>query len=166
MEKEQKLQFFLLRYVPNILAAEFINIGIVVIDAAPRAKGFCEMRFTDWRRVQRFDKHADITTLRAIASGIEHELREPSRRVRFFRRMKDSFSNSIQLSPRHACVTQNIETELKSLARQYLTTVIEPVKRPPQTMHGSAFTKLLRRETLGSRTPRNPVPTERRSTQQ
>jgi hypothetical protein len=122
MEKEHHLQFFLLRYAPNSLIDRFMNIGIVLIDPN-EIKEVCDIRFINWRRVRMFDKDADITMLRAIATDIEKQLKDPSSREQFLDRMEDTFSNVIQLSPRCPCVTENPATKLKLLSRRYLENV-------------------------------------------
>jgi hypothetical protein len=127
MKKSNCLKFFLLRYAPNAMKNEFINLGIVLFDPAAQRDGFCDVRFTNWRRVRSFDKEADIVLLRAIASDIGKHLRDPSRRAHFLQMMEDSFSDLIRLSPRQACISKNPLNTLESLARQYLgDSIVDP----------------------------------------
>ncbi len=49
----RQLEFFLLRYVPDAVKDEFVNIGLVMIEAGANGDGFADVRFTrDWRRVR------------------------------------------------------------------------------------------------------------------
>ena len=46
-----ELGFFLLRYVPDAVKEEFVNIGVVMVGGGTDA-GYADVRFTrDWRRV-------------------------------------------------------------------------------------------------------------------
>src|ERR1039458_2332077 len=53
--KEGQCEFFLLRYVPDAVKDEFVNLGVVLYEpgkAGSAQAGFADVRFTrDWRRV-------------------------------------------------------------------------------------------------------------------
>jgi hypothetical protein len=116
-----RLEFFLLRYAPNILSQSFVNIGIVLLDPAAPQTGFCDVRFIgDWQRLRSFDEDADIEMLRAMASDIKRQLMNPTGREERLHSMEDSFSTAIQLSPRQECVTDNPLIKLEDLSVQYL----------------------------------------------
>src|ERR1035438_5990855 len=62
--------FFLLRYVPDVVKQEFVNIGVVMLEVGD--SGFTDVRFTrDWRRVRCLDPEVDIELLQSY----EDELR-------------------------------------------------------------------------------------------
>ena len=118
---KKRLEFFLLRYVPNAVRSRFINIGIVLFDPETLLTGFCQARFiSGWDRLQSFDDDADIEVLQAMASDIENQLSDPFRRQECLQSIEDSFSNAIQLSPREECVTENPWIELEDLSHRYL----------------------------------------------
>jgi Protein of unknown function (DUF3037) len=80
----------------------------VLLDPSALPTGFCEARFiVDWERLQSFNDDADIELLRAMASDIEKQWRNPDSRERLLQLMDDSFSNAIRLSPRYTCVTED-----------------------------------------------------------
>jgi hypothetical protein len=55
MADRRQLEFFLLRYVPDAVKDEFVNIGVVMVEAGAGGDGFAEVRFTrDWLRVGGF----------------------------------------------------------------------------------------------------------------
>lgn len=73
MVEKRKLEFFLLRYVPDAVKGEFVNFGLAMIETpeSRSGNGFAEVRFTrDWSRVLRADPQADIEVLQALERDI------------------------------------------------------------------------------------------------
>jgi hypothetical protein len=126
MDQRRQLEFFLLRYAPNILNEEFVNIGVVLVEPeTAQGRGveerFAEVRFTrDWRRVRRVDPRADVEMLEALEREIRGRLRTTKDREVLLRTMEDSFSNTIQLSPLHTCEVEDPAREIEELASMYL----------------------------------------------
>ncbi len=121
----KQCEFFLLRYVPDLVKDEFVNIGVVLSGREANYSGrFTDVRFTrDWSRVRCLDPGADIEMLEGIHREIEALLQtSDADREQLLRRINDSFSNSIQLSPVKACLTQSPQLEIEQLARLYLQT--------------------------------------------
>jgi hypothetical protein len=115
---KQNCKFFLLRYVPDAVKDEFINIGLVFQppDAPP------ELRFTrDWSRVECLHPDADVELLKAFCDEMARDSKEKSREL-LLKRIEESFSNSLQASEYKACVTTAPAQEADQLARIYLET--------------------------------------------
>jgi hypothetical protein len=114
----QHCQFFLLRYVPDAVKNEFVNIGLVLLPEA----GEPELRFTrDWDRVRCLDPQADSEILEALEDDLRRELRRGNAdRDAVLRRMQDSFSNALQPTPLQACLAQSPAKEADALAKMYL----------------------------------------------
>jgi hypothetical protein len=113
----RQLQFFTIRYTPNILAGEFINIAVVLFDPSG---GFCGARFrSDWQKVRDFDPDADVEMLEALGRDIERQFRS-GRGGEILKTMEDSFSNAVQLSPRTVCLISEPGKEIEKLASEYL----------------------------------------------
>jgi hypothetical protein len=112
-------EFFLLRYVPDLVKDEFINIGIVLSESVTN---FADVRFTsDWSRARCLNAEADIEMLEAVRSDLRTLFAEgATSRERIFKVITDSFSNTIQLSPVKACLTQSPQAEIEQLAKLYL----------------------------------------------
>ena len=120
----RNLEFFLLRYVPDAVKGEFVNIGVVMFEPGANGEGFADVRFMkDWRKVRCFDPQADIEMLEAIERDIRGQLAEMGSRELLFRKMEDSFSNIIQLSSPKKCLAEDREQEIAALASIYLETV-------------------------------------------
>jgi hypothetical protein len=109
----QNCKFFLLRYVPNAVRDEFVNIGLVLLP--PQAPP--EVRFSkDWSRVQSLDPQADTELLQAFRD----ELSGKTDQDLMLRMIDQSFSNILQASDYKACLTNAPAQEADELAKIYL----------------------------------------------
>jgi hypothetical protein len=121
MAERRQLEFFLLRYVPDAVKDEFVNIGLVVIEAGAKNGGFAEVRFTsDWGRVWRLDPDADVEMLAAMERDIRGQLGTVHDREVLLRTINDSFSNAIQISPAKRCLAEDPAREIEVMASMYL----------------------------------------------
>lgn len=117
MATRQQCNFFLLRYVPDAVKNEFVNVGLVLLaeNSAP------EVRFTsDWSRVQCLDSQADIPLLESLGDELRDRLAESGNRDAMLKRIQDSFSNAVQPSEAKACLAESPANEADELARLYL----------------------------------------------
>jgi hypothetical protein len=119
-------EFFLIRYVPDVVKGEFTNIGVVLREAA--GDGVSVVRFTrDWSRVRCMDADADIGLLEGLEGEIGSRLalgvsaHDPKAVMEV---LEDSLSNSVQMSPVGACLAENVATEMELLMRMY----VEPLR--------------------------------------
>jgi len=120
MGERRQLEFFLLRYVPDAVKDEFVNVGIVMLEAGTNG-GFADVRFTrDWRRVRCLDPQADVETLEALERDIRRQLATIQDRKVLLRRLEDSFSNVVQLSPVKGCMAEDPVREMEEMASIYL----------------------------------------------
>ncbi|HLW51357.1 MAG TPA: DUF3037 domain-containing protein [Candidatus Angelobacter sp.] len=124
MNQLEKCNFFLLRYVPDAVKNEFVNIGLVLLPPA----GNPEVRFArDLSRVHCLDPQADLEVLEAFESDLRSKLHEANGDREFIlRKIRDSFSNALQPSEFKACVAESAAQEADALARLYL----EPAQHP------------------------------------
>ncbi|HSK43401.1 MAG TPA: DUF3037 domain-containing protein [Candidatus Binatia bacterium] len=111
-------RFFVLRYAPDAVKNEFINVGLVLLPPA----GGAQVRFTrDWSRVRCLDPDADVEMLQAMENDLRNQLREMNGdHDLILRRIQDSFSNAIQPSEFQACLAASPVSEADDLARLYL----------------------------------------------
>ncbi len=120
MAEKRQLEFFLLRYVPDAVKDEFVNIGVVMTEPGANGSGFADVRFTrDWRRVRCLDPEADIEMLEALEREIRSQLQYAHERGMLLRRLEDSFSNVIQVSSTKGCLAEEPEKEIDILANLY-----------------------------------------------
>lgn len=126
----RQCEFFLLRYVPDVVKGEFVNIGVVLLETGDG--GFTDVRFLrDWRRVRGADPEADIELLESYEEDLRRLLqsRVPeiinyrgsmSRREWLLAQMEQSFSGALELTPMQAVLTESPAAELGVLAHAYL----------------------------------------------
>jgi hypothetical protein len=56
-----EFECFLLRYVPNVVTGEFVNLGLVMWESGVGGEPLVDIRFRqDWSRAQQFDPDADV----------------------------------------------------------------------------------------------------------
>src|SRR4029077_14480321 len=96
MADKIQCRFFVLRYAPDAVKNEFINVGLVLLPPGDSA----QVRFTrDWARVLCLDPEADMEMLQALEGDLREQLREMNGdRDLILRRIQDSFSNAVQSS--------------------------------------------------------------------
>ncbi len=136
-------EFFLIRYVPDVVKGEFTNIGVLLrevrgaagdgvrsqADRNPDTRAMdtrAMVRFTrDWSRVRCMDADADIGLLQALEGEIAARLPvsdvdwKPVLGV-----LEDTLSNSVQITEARACLAESMPAELEQLMRMY----VEPFK--------------------------------------
>ncbi|MGD0570401.1 MAG: DUF3037 domain-containing protein [Candidatus Sulfotelmatobacter sp.] len=131
MADKRQLEFFLLRYVPNVAREEFVNIGLVMTESGGDGGGFAGVHFTaDWGRARCLDPNIDVEMLEALGREMERQLKDIRQRALLLHEMMDAYSNTLQLSPIRQCVAENPAEELKDLARKLveMPTIWSPSK--------------------------------------
>ena len=120
MADRRHLELFLLRYVPNPIANDSVNIGLILLELSESARLVIDARITsNWQPVRTLDPNADVDLLYAAACNICEQLKEGNAEE-MLQRMEDSFSNAIQLS---SCIEHCLskqETDIDALAARYL----------------------------------------------
>jgi hypothetical protein len=127
--------------VPDVVKGEFVNIGVLLREAAAGAPttASVQVRFTrDWSRVRCMDADADIGLLEAVEQEIAQRLRtgaSPRDPKEIVGTLQDSLSNSLQMTEAKATLAENMTTEIELLLRMY----VEPIKvSRPRTKTGRA----------------------------
>ena len=133
MTEKRKLEFFLLRYVPDAVKGEFVNFGLLALEDGPEGASLVDVRFTkDWGRVQCLDPQADLDVLGALQREIRQEIGQRRDRAALLRRMEDSFSNVVQLSQVMPALTERVAlAEVDEVARMFLETAKVRKTREP-----------------------------------
>jgi hypothetical protein len=118
-ENERACEFYLLRYVPNIVRGEFVNLGVLVYDA--QAKRLLPPRLLeDFRRVRRLHPWADLDVLRALEAQIEAEAPQQNGALRTYLERLQQYSNVLEFSEPKAVLTADPEAELERLFETYV----------------------------------------------
>ena len=73
MAESKQCEFFLIRYAPDAVKEEFVNVGVVLLEQ----NGFAGVKFTrDYRRVKCLDAEADIEVLQELEKEIRAVLED------------------------------------------------------------------------------------------
>jgi hypothetical protein len=117
-------EFFLIRYVPDVVKGEFTNIGVLLREAGRDDSAV--VRFTrDWSRVRCMDADADIGLLEGLEGEIAQRLRMGAADTKpVMQLLEDTLSNSLQITPVRACLAESVPAEMEQLMRMY----VEPLK--------------------------------------
>jgi Protein of unknown function (DUF3037) len=147
MTERQQCDFSLIRYVPDPVKNEFVNIGVLLRPhmggapgvPEPRPQGAREgaagrsasaesflVRFTrDWTRVRCADPDADIEMLEAMEAEMRRRLPETTPGAAadtkpLLEIIDDSFSHLLQLTEPKACLAENLTAQMDELMRLYV----------------------------------------------
>jgi Protein of unknown function (DUF3037) len=133
MAERIQCEFFLIRYVPDVVKGEFTNIGVLLREAGGAAGAVqpdrAMVRFTrDWSRVKCMDADADIGLLESLESELGARLRlagkEPTGTKPMMEILGDTLANSVQMTDVKACLAESLPAEIEQLMRMY----VEPLK--------------------------------------
>jgi hypothetical protein len=121
-DNERACEFYLLRYTPNIVRGEFVNLGVLLYDA--QAQRLLAPRLLDnFRRIRRLHPWADLDVLAALEKQIEEEAPKQNSTLRAYLERLQQYSNALEFSEPKAVLTDDPEAELERL---YDTYVAEP----------------------------------------
>jgi hypothetical protein len=117
-ERQTTFRYRILRYAPNLIRDEWVNIGVLLEDARAEKRA---MRLieepAEIARVRRLHPNADEGVLRGLAAELEADLHGPEEAVRaYLEKLGQTLSNVIQLGPEKAVEAGDFDAELD---RQY-----------------------------------------------
>ena len=117
MAEQKPFDFFLLRYVPNAVREEFVNIGLVMTESGGDGGGFAGVHFTgDWRRAKHLYPDIDLEMLDAIGRDIRQRILDVKERALLLHEFVDQYSNAIQVSTVYHVLAEDPVKEMKHLA--------------------------------------------------
>lgn len=119
---ERPCEFYLLRYVPNVVRGEFINIGVLLYD--PLENRLYPLRLLEsFRRVRRLHPWADLDVLAGLEKQLESEAAPQGDALASTLDRLRQYSNILEFSEPKAVLTPDPDAELERL---YETYVAEP----------------------------------------
>jgi len=132
-EAQSTMRYHILRYTPNLVRDEWVNIGVLLeeADGSRRALRLIE-ESSEIARVRRLHPNADEELLRALPGEFEARLGGSEESVRaYLAKLGETLSNAIQLSPQKAVFARDFQAELDRLYREH-------VAPPPRARGGLA----------------------------
>jgi Protein of unknown function (DUF3037) len=126
--ERQAWTYYVLRYTPNLVRDEWVNIGVLLHDpAGKRLRARLVEEETELGRIRRLHPAADQSLLRALPALFDAEIsRQAEDYSGYLTRLDESLSNVLQLSPRHGLLAENFDAELDRLYQEY---VVPPPSR-------------------------------------
>jgi hypothetical protein len=121
----------ILRYVPNFVRDEWVNIGVLLEDdkGAQRAIKLIE-EDSEFARLRRLNPSTDDPLLRGLAGVFDAELRKPNEAVAaYLEKLDQTLSNAVQFGPAKGVYAEDFDAELDRLYQ-------DQVAPPPRTRGG------------------------------
>ena len=121
----KQCEFQLIRYVPDPVKNEFVNIGVVLRSSGGEQSA---LRLTrDWARVRCIDPDADTQMLEALEIEIGQRLRDetadelrPGMTPPVLARLEDTLSNGLQITESKGYLAESFPAGLEELMRLYV----------------------------------------------
>jgi hypothetical protein len=133
-QPQNLLRYRILRYTPNLIRDEWINVGVLLEDSpdagslgiAPDSEGGARraLRFieeSEFARVRRLHPAADDGLLRALPAEFEARLARPESEVAtYIEKLDQTLSNALQFSPQKGVLADDFDAELDRLFRDHV----------------------------------------------
>jgi DUF3037 family protein len=126
-EPKNMFQYRILRYLPNLVRDEWVNVGVLLQETSGARQSMrSAMRLieepSEFARVRRLHPDADEDLLHSLAPEFDARLRGPDAEVAaYLQRLEQNLSNVLQLSPQKALLADNFDAELDRLYREQVT---------------------------------------------
>jgi hypothetical protein len=120
---ERNCVYRILRYTPNLVRDEWVNIGVLVFDpqTGERRLRMIEEE-EEYRRVRRLHSAADELLLRAIRDDLEDRFQSASGTkgdsrnwLQLLAKWDNTLSNALQLAPQKGVIATDLDAELERL---------------------------------------------------
>lgn len=121
-ENLQPCAFRILRYTPNLIRDEWVNIGVILLDPA-RKRGQARLidDSAEFARVRRLHPNADEEVLRALQNDFAAQFAaHPDDPQAFLAKLDETLSNVLQFSPQRAVLTEDFDSEMDRLFREHV----------------------------------------------
>jgi hypothetical protein len=126
-ENLQEFVYRVVRYTPNLVRDEWVNIGVILEDGAvagtPRRQARLIEEAAELARVRRLHPAADEALLRGLAAEFDARLAGDGNggAGAYLRRLEDSLSNALQFSPQKAVLAEDFDAELDRLYQAHVS---------------------------------------------
>lgn len=129
-ELQFSCRYQILRYVPNLVRDEWVNVGVLLEQVAegdasvtaPRREIRLIEEDAEIARVRRLHPGVDENLLRSLAGEFETRLRAPSAQVAtYLEKLDQTLSTTFQFGPRKGVLTDDFDGELDRLFREQVS---------------------------------------------
>lgn len=150
-------RFYVVRYAPDIVRGEFINVGVFLY--SPEQKYLGCLFTSDSRRLKRFHPQADLEMFRSLQEVFEEQIQDNVDNLEgYLESLGSSLSNLIQISGPESLLTEEPALEIRILFDRYVggaptTEVQENTRLRIRRLMKAAFVKAGILERLERRIP-------------
>ena len=125
-EALQSYAYHVVRYQPNLIRDEWVNIGVLLLDpSSGRVRQRWLEESADFARLRRMHPAADEELLLRLPAEFERQLTGAGgEAVSFIEKFDQTLSNAVQLSPRKGLLASDLDAELERLFREQ----VEPLR--------------------------------------
>jgi hypothetical protein len=115
--------YHVVRYTPNLVRDEWVNIGILLFDpAGGRLLQRMVEEPAEFARVRRLHPAADEELLRRLSDDFATQSATSGNAQGYIARLEQTLSNTVQLSPQKGLLAEDLEAELDRLYRDHVET--------------------------------------------
>lgn len=116
---QRQCEYFLVRYVPDPVKGEFVNVGVALYTVDEAGPRFCNVLLTNsWTRAKCLDPDIDVHAIEGLEQELNNTLWNGGPEAATA--LREFFGGAIQLTPAQALLTDSPEAELKQLQEIYL----------------------------------------------
>jgi hypothetical protein len=133
---ERACAYRVLRYTPNLVRDEWVNIGVLLFDPASGERRLRLLEDQDeYNRVRRLHPQADEALLRALRDDLEDRFQSGSAKssnggsanwLQLLGKWDETLSNALQLAPQKGVHTRDLDSEMERLYADHVA-----MQRPP-----------------------------------
>jgi hypothetical protein len=122
----QPCAYHVVRYQPNLLRDEWVNIGVLLLDpSSGRVRQRWLEEAADFARLRRLHPAADEEVLLRLSAEFDRQFSGPAADgAAVLERFDETLSNAVQLSPRKGLLARDPDAELERLFREQ----VEPLR--------------------------------------
>ena len=125
------LSYRVLRYTPNLMRDEWVNVGIILEDPGRQvARARLIEDDAEILRVRRLHPGADEAVLRGLPASFRAELSSTGASGAWIEKMDQTLSNILQFGPQTAVLSEDFDAELERLYHAYVAV-------PPRSGHST-----------------------------
>jgi hypothetical protein len=128
-EPKNTYVYRVLRYTPNLVRDEWVNIGVLLEERGGGVHGNPSKRTvrlieeqSEFARVRRLHPNADEALLRSLPGELDASLRQaPGASAAYLEKLGETLSNILQFSPPRALLADDFDAELDRLYRAHVS---------------------------------------------
>lgn len=116
--EQSMLRYRVLRYMPNLVRGEWVNIGIILEDLSKQiARARVIEEDVEFVRIRRLHPNVDETILRSLQAYFQNELAATGASTAWLEKIAGNFSTTVQLSESTAVPSDNFDLTMEQLYR-------------------------------------------------